>query len=168
MTPHPRCANELPVCWRLLTTTTRLSVAARFVRESEEGEEGYRSVAGVLHTLAVRHGERALPLLREMALGSDQWQWLIGIHGLSELGAPGASALLEIGAGPQPAPIRYLAVTWLKHAYRRSPDQRIVDFLFQSIQESLCPSQTSPGQMPDTRRRWPSESVAIREPSGHC
>ena len=113
----------------------------RYVRESGEGEEGYKSTSGLLHTLALHHGERALPLLREMALGSDRWRWLMAIHGLSQLGAPGVSALLEIGQDPQPQRL-HLVITWLKHAYHRSPDPRIVEFLFAITQER---GNTAPG-----------------------
>jgi HEAT repeat protein len=108
---------------------------AHYVRESGEGEEGDKSASDVLWTLALHHGERALPLLREMALGTEHWRWLRAIHGLSRLGAPGVSVLLEIGR-EHPPQRRHLVITWLKFAYHHSPDPRIVDFLFEVIQET--------------------------------
>ncbi|HEY1388283.1 MAG TPA: HEAT repeat domain-containing protein, partial [Ktedonobacterales bacterium] len=108
---------------------------ARYIRESGEGEEGYRSTSGIIRTLALHHGERALPLLREWALDNDPWRWLMATIALSQLGAPGASVLLEMARDPQPER-RHLAIMWLKHAYRHSPDPRIVDFLFEAIQEN--------------------------------
>ena len=118
---------------------------ARYVRESEEGEQGYRSASGILHTLALHHGERALPLLREMALDSDPWRWLMATTALSQLGAPAVPLLLEMALDPRPER-RHGAITWLKIAYRQSPDPRIVDFLLAAIQENSASSAN--GQMP--------------------
>ncbi len=117
---------------------------ARYVLESGGDEEAYRSTSSALRTLALRHGERALPLLREMALGDDPWRWLMATIALSQLGAPGVPVLLEMARDPLPER-RHSAMTWLKHAYRHSPDPRIVDFLFTAIQENSASSAS--GQM---------------------
>ncbi len=108
---------------------------ARFIRESGEGEEGYKSASGVLRTLALHHRERTLPLLREMALGDERWRSLVAISALGLLGAPAVPTLLEIGRDPRPER-RHSAINWLKMAYRHSPDPRIVEFLFEAIQET--------------------------------
>lgn len=104
----------------------------RFIRE---GGEDDKSASGVLRTLALHHGERALPLLREMALDSDRWKFLSAIGPLGLLGAPALPVLLEIARDPRPE--RHLhVITWLKLAYRDSPDPRIVEFLFKTTQEN--------------------------------
>ncbi|HEX5159681.1 MAG TPA: HEAT repeat domain-containing protein [Ktedonobacterales bacterium] len=108
---------------------------ARYVRESGDDEEGYKSASGALRALAMHHGERALPLLREMALGSDRWKFLSAIGPLGLLGAPAVPVLLEIARDPRPER-RLHVITWLKSAYRHSPDPRIVEFLFKTIQEN--------------------------------
>ncbi len=111
---------------------------ARFIRESgegEEGEEGYKSASGVLRTLALHHKERALPLLREMALGDERWRSLVAISALGLLGTPAVPTLLEIGRDSRPER-RHIAINWLKMAYGRSPDPRIVEFLFEAMQEN--------------------------------
>ena len=136
----------------------------RFVRESGEGEEGYKSASGVLRTLALHHGERALPLLRELAIGGDRWRWLMAISVLWQLGAPAVPVLLEIARDPRPER-RVNVISWLKMAYRHSPDPRIIEFLFEVMQENAT--------LPSSRRciptrRWPSGSVAIHEPLSHC
>ncbi|HEX5441605.1 MAG TPA: HEAT repeat domain-containing protein [Ktedonobacterales bacterium] len=110
-------------------------VVARFVRQSGEGEESYRSASNILHTLAMRHGERALPLLREMAFGNDPWRWLMATTALPHLGASAVPLLLEMVHDPRPER-RHNSFSWLKIVYRRSPDPRIVDFLFGVIQEN--------------------------------
>jgi HEAT repeat protein len=107
----------------------------RYVRESEEGEEGYKSVSGIIRTLALHHGKRALPLLREMALENDRWKFLSAIGPLGLLGAPAVPVLLEIARDPRPER-RLHVITWLKSAYRHAPDPRIVEFLFETIQEN--------------------------------
>ncbi|HEX5440207.1 MAG TPA: HEAT repeat domain-containing protein, partial [Ktedonobacterales bacterium] len=117
----------------------------RFIHESEEGEQGYRSVSGILRAMALHHGERALPLLREMALDNDPWRWLMATTALSQLGTPAVPLLLEMARDPRPDR-RHTAITGLKHAYRHSPDPRIVDFLFEAIQENSASSAS--GQMP--------------------
>lgn len=104
---------------------------ARFVRE---GEEADRSRFDVLYTLALYQGERALPVLREVALSSDFRRLQRVLFALSHLGAPGVSLLLEIGRDPQPER-RYQTIRALEMAYRRSPDPRIAEFLFAVIQE---------------------------------
>lgn len=103
----------------------------RFVRE---GKEGDKSVPGVLWTLAQHHRERALPLLREMALDSDFRIGLRALSALSLLGSPAVPVLLELGRDPQPER-RQIAVTRLKMAYSNSHDPRIVEFLFEATQE---------------------------------
>jgi len=104
---------------------------ARYVRESEEAD---RSRFDILYTLALYQGERALPLLREVALGSDFRRLQRVLFALSHLGAPGVSVLLEIGRDPRPER-RYQTITALEMAYRRIPDPRIAEFLFEVIQE---------------------------------
>lgn len=108
---------------------------ARYIRESGEGGEGYRSTSGIIRTLALHHGERALPLLREWALGNDLWKFLSTIGPLGLLGAPAVPVLLEVGHDSRPER-RHSAITWLKMAYSHSPDPRIVDFLFGIVQEN--------------------------------
>lgn len=105
---------------------------ARFVQERRE--EADPSWFDALHTLALHHGERALPLLREVALGGDYRGLRRVLPALSRLGAPGVSLLLEIGRDPRPE-LRYQIIFWLTLAYRHSPDPRIVEFLFEAIQE---------------------------------
>ena len=108
---------------------------AHYVRESGEDEEGDKSASDVLWTLALHHGARALPLLREMALGDKRWRWMRAIHALSRLGAPGVSVLLEVGREPPPER-RHPVMQWLKLAYRHTPDPRIAEFFFETIQEN--------------------------------
>ncbi|HEU5349563.1 MAG TPA: HEAT repeat domain-containing protein [Ktedonobacterales bacterium] len=104
---------------------------ARFVRESGEGDQ---SASGILMTLALHHGERALPLLREMALDSDFRRWSGTLPALGQLGAAAVPTLLELARDPLPER-RHGAINWLKAAYHRSHDPRIVEFLVEVIQE---------------------------------
>ena len=102
-----------------------------FIRESWEGDP---SRFTVLHSLALHHGERALPLLREMAIGSDGRAHPTVLASLSRLGAHGVTVLLEIARDPR-IERRYAAITWLKYAYHDTPDPRIAEFLFEVTQE---------------------------------
>jgi HEAT repeat protein len=106
----------------------------RFVREAREDEQ---SATSALLTLALQNGERALPLLRELVLDNTSYshKYLAATSALVWLGAPGVSVLLEMAHDPRPER-RHTAIERLKLAYRHAPDPRIVDFLFETIQES--------------------------------
>ena len=138
----------------------------RFVRERGEGEEDDKSASDVLRTLARHHGERALPLLREIAFGEITYLSIAAFSALGRLGLAAVPTLLELGRDPRPER-RHTAIDGLKSAYRHSPDPRIVEFLFEVIQENptLC--------IVAERMRYhaalaPSRNVAIHELSSHC
>ncbi len=144
MTLHLRRVDELSVNWRPLTTTELLTRLRVLCERSGEDEESARSASDVLMTLALHHGERALPLLSEMALGNERWRWLRAGFALSKLGAPAVSVLLEIVRDPRPER-RHTAIDWLKMVYPRSHDPRIVDFLFEIIQENDSSTRVAEG-----------------------
>jgi HEAT repeat protein len=104
---------------------------AHVVRESEDD----KSASHLLLTLALHHGERALPLVREIALGENRHLSIKAAAALGHLGAAAVPTLLELARDPR-LERRYTGITWLKLVYHRSPDPRIVDFLFEVIQEN--------------------------------
>lgn len=109
---------------------------ASFVRESGEDNQ---TASGVLMTLALHYGARALPLLREMALGENRRLSIVALPALGQLGAPAVPVLLELGRDPRPER-RFSSINWLKMAYRHSHDPRIVEFLFEATQEKPASS----------------------------
>lgn len=105
---------------------------SHFVRESE----GYgQRASGVLQMLAWNYHERALPLLREMALGDDVRLRIAAVAALGQLGAVSVSTLLEVARDPRPE-VHFGTFHWLEMAYRKSHDPRIVDYFFEVFQQA--------------------------------
>ena len=135
MTPHLRCVDELSVSWRPLTTTerlTRLRVLYERAGKARKAINPRLAFCGLWRGIMASVRSRCSARWR---LVMSRWRWLLAITRSGQLGAPAVPVLLEIGRDPRPER-RDTAITWLKMAYRHSPDPRIVDFLFEVIQEN--------------------------------